>query len=243
MRGGDLAAVRFIVQRRKPISVVAVILVMLFYVIPAYLFSYRNFAKLPVVNGIYYFVADAIYRPYFDREYAYDRWEDLHAEGYPMPHGDRNGPDPAPTTLEELKGRILSEIGMSDANLLEARELLENLIDFKSEHLNVDSQDGRFYYCLLKTTSGARRWVEIENAVLRDPALQKSSREGIASVLYVKRLANFMAIGVSTHPIRRGRILEVFHVNEEKFGASDVDLGAGLETESEESPETTVAPR
>jgi hypothetical protein len=205
---------------------IALALVFALWIVPAYIYSYRQLKDIPVVSKIYYFVADKVFRPFLNSDYAYDRWEDI-GDDPGAPHERHNAigdSDSSKMTIDNFKSSVLAEIGMSKAASDEAKNLIDQNLNYEKQRFSALGQDVRLYYVLFKDTEDAKKFMDLENTSLKDPALPADAKQKIADTVYIKRMANLVAIGISNHQMRRDQIIERFGLNADKNGENDLKV-------------------
>jgi hypothetical protein len=192
------------------------VLVLVLYVVPAYIWSYRNFKDIPGLGGAYSIVANKIYRPFLNSNYAYDGWEDLANNPNTPANMDRiTREDEREMNEQYFKNSVLNEIGMTQAAATEARGLFDAGLRYERERFTADGRDVRLFYILFKTTPDARRFVDLANESLRSPDLTVDQKNVFVSRTCIIRSANFVAIGISEHTMRQGHIIEKFYLDED----------------------------
>lgn len=196
-------------------TITGAVLVMLLYVIPAHIWSYRNFNQIPGLNRIYELVAFYVWKPVFNSEYAYDSWDNL-----------RINPDAgvADRVVREsteglgadyVKNSIFNLIGLSGGPYREAAVALldGNVKRLETERFTADGQPVIFHYILFQSTQDARRFLEQLQRGFND--MSSEARNRVAQEVFVTRDANLVAIGVSEHGMRASLIVDKFKLKPE----------------------------
>jgi hypothetical protein len=188
-------------------SIILLCLIFLLYVVPAHIWSYRNFVGVPGLNKVYRAVANKIYRPFLDKEYAYDTLEDVNLN----PNTDVDPPVPR---ISKQDGSQLTQayfenelyaLGLDRAAQGQAVALMKTPgFRFDSERFQADAMDANFFYLFFTTTDDARKFADLIVAAFSK--LPGNMRTQVVGEFYIMRSANFVAIGRSKHGMREGHI-------------------------------------
>lgn len=189
------------------------VLVLVFYVIPAFIWSYRNLREIPGVSGVYVKVVNRAYRPFLNQDYAFDRWEDVpNVETRAEEHQRIEKRSAADLNYSYFVENTLWELGLTQSGHEKVTNLLENRKNFTSERYVADGSDVHMFYILLPESRDA---ADVIDTVQQDfnrlpPQRQDSLRERV----YLHRWANLIAIGVGNHPLTGDQIANKFHGGE-----------------------------
>lgn len=191
----------------KGICWVASIVVVL-YVIPTFVWSYRNFGHMSWSKGIYKTVVNTGYRPFLSKDYEYNELGEVeHPDAY---NQDQWRVEKGPTQ-KDLENTLNGFFGAAGPGLVNhLKKNLKSSGDFSTNRVTGkranESGNGSFYYMVFKTSQAAKDFIEMgQNAVKAMPTEQQRS---IDNNIWAKRRANFVAIGVTNHQLRMGFLTE-----------------------------------
>jgi hypothetical protein len=198
-------------------SITLGVLLLVFWIVPAYIWSYRYMKAYPGLSNVYSLVANKIYRPFLNSNYAYDTWQDvsINAEA-PLVRDRIRREENRDLTEAYFTNNVINEMGMGRQNGDEARRLFrENKLHYETERWTADGRDVRLFYILFNTTADAKRFVELAVESLNDPGLSLDQKDAVTKNVHLYRGANLIAIGVSVHQMRSGHIKEKFYIKDD----------------------------
>jgi hypothetical protein len=185
-------------------AIMTIIIVMVVYVIPAYIWSYRNFASIKYAQPIYAKVVNFVYRPYLSVDYEYNDMSEVEIDKtYKLPNRVEMKSS-SDLTLENFRNQWAFLMGF-DPQDPEIKELLSTKLcpvspNFASDRLIAEAKDIYAYRLLFKSTADAKRFIELTR--LNMAKMDQQKKDKILNSVFAMRRANFVTIGISDHVMR-----------------------------------------
>ncbi len=192
-----------------------IIAFMLIWGIPAFgIYDYRNLEYIGGVGVVYKIFTNGIYRPWFDEELEYGKFETIEEnEKYDPVEVDPANFKRAKSdeyTEKYFKDNVLRQIGIHPDDIVEARALIDGRKHFDKEAYFAGFGRGKnevqFYYLLMNSGADAQRIVELAKNGL--DVHQENTAAVIRETAFVARRSNFLAISIGEHPLRSGHIAD-----------------------------------
>jgi hypothetical protein len=191
-----------------------VALIMVVWGVPAFnIYDYRELGDMGWSRPAYLLYVNYFHRPVVDEDFEYGRLEELNPA--PQETADRihfMGATVGELSRESFENTTLVEIGCTEDELGEIGELLGSLKKYDKSRYEADRVDVRFFWLLFDTTPDAKRFVELCSQGL--PKRQPDDQKRITNEVWIRRKANFIAIGISGHQMRRDYAAKKWHFKE-----------------------------